>query len=81
MKLEVRLFDGLKCGNSSLACWGQHEFVVEVPDNITIEDLHNHLSLSSPYTLINMVNGIAQDKSWSLKDRDRVGIFPPSGGG
>lgn len=81
MKLEVRLFDGLVCNNSELGCVGEHEFEVEVPDNITLEQLHEFLHLQSPFELINMVNGKAQEKSWVLENKDRVGIFPPSGGG
>lgn len=81
MKLEVRLFDGLICNNPQLGCLGEHEFEVDVPDNISLEQLHDILHLQSPYELINMVNGIAQEKSWVLKHKDRVGIFPPSGGG
>ena len=81
MILEVRLFDGLVCNNPDLGCVGEHQFEVEVPDNVTLEQLHDILHLRSPYELINMVNGIAQEKSRVLKDKDRVGIFPPSGGG
>jgi len=81
MRLEVRLFDGLVCNNPDLECLGQHLFEVEVPDKITLEELHNYLQLHSPYELINMVNGIAQEKTWVLQHKDRVGIFPPSGGG
>lgn len=81
MILEVRLFDGLICNNPSLGCVGEHVFEIEVADNITLEQLHELLHLRSPYELINMVNGIAQDKTQVLEHKDRVGIFPPSGGG
>lgn len=81
MKLEVRLFAGLKCNNLELPCYGQDEFGLEVPGSTTVEALHELLKLESKYPLINMINGIAQEDDWVLSEGDRVGIFPPVGGG
>lgn len=81
MLLEVRLFDGLVCNNPELGCAGEHVFEIEVPEGITLKELHGLLHLNSPFELINMVNGKAQEKNWILEHKDRVGIFPPSGGG
>ena len=81
MKLEVRLFAGLKCSNPELPCFGKNEFDLEVPASITLEALHKLLKLDSKYPLINMINGIAQKDDWVLLEGDRVGIFPPVGGG
>jgi molybdopterin converting factor small subunit len=81
MKLEVRLFAGLICNNPELDCVGKREFEIEVPEKTTLEELHQLLQLDSPHVLINLVNGKVQDKSCVLEDNDRVGIFPPAGGG
>lgn len=81
MKLEVRLFAGLKCNNPEMPCFGKNEFHLEVPEGTTVEDLHGLMKLESKYPLVNMINGLAQKTDWLLSDGDRVGIFPPVGGG
>lgn len=81
MKLEVRLFAGLICNNSLLDCVGQRQFEIEVPEKITLGELHELLKLDSPHVLINLVNGKMEEKSRVLEHNDRVGIFPPAGGG
>ncbi len=81
MKLDVRLFAGLKCNNPELPCFGKNEFDLEVPAGTTISGLHNLMNLESKYPLINLVNGIAQKDDHALSHGDRVGIFPPVGGG
>lgn len=81
MKLEVRLFAGLKCNNRDLPCCDQNEFDLEVPEGTTLADLQGLLQLESKYPLIYMVNGLAQKHDWVVTQGDRVGIFPPVGGG
>lgn len=81
MKLEVRLFAGLKCNNPEMSCFGKNEFHLEVPEDITVRELHELMKLESEYPLINMINGLAQKDDWVLLPEDRVGIFPPVGGG
>lgn len=81
MKIEVSLFAGLKCNNPDLPFFGQNEFCLEVPSGATIANLHSLLKLESKYPLINMVNGLAQKGDLVLSSGDRVGIFPPVGGG
>lgn len=81
MKLEIRLFAGLKCDNRDLACFGKNEFNVDVPEGITVKQLHEFLNLRSPLPLVNLINGLAKGEDWVLGDNDRVGIFPPVGGG
>ena len=81
MKLEIRLFAGLKCDNRDLDCFGKNEFYVDVPEGITVKQLHEFLSLHSPLPLVNLINGLARGEDWVLEDSDRVGIFPPVGGG
>ncbi|HHU31347.1 MAG: MoaD/ThiS family protein [Zhaonellaceae bacterium] len=81
MKLEVHLFAGLFCNNEELDCFGETDFEMEVPENTTLNELVKLLNLELPYELIYMINGKRCDKSYCLKDKDRVGIFPPIGGG
>lgn len=81
MKLEVRVFAGLKCNNRELPCYGQNDFSLEVSEKITVSQLYDILMLEGPETLISLVNGLAQKMDYTLSDNDRVGIFPPVGGG
>ncbi|HWI54198.1 MAG TPA: MoaD/ThiS family protein [Desulfobacteria bacterium] len=81
MKLEIRLFAGLKCNNRELPCFGENEFYLEVPEGMTVDELHRMLNLQLSLPLVNLINGLAQADDWVLADNDRVGIFPPVGGG
>lgn len=81
MKLEIRLFAGLKCNNPELSCFGQNEFCLEVSPGITLMDLHALMKLESKYPLVNIINGVTRKDDWVLSPGDRVGIFPPVGGG
>lgn len=81
VKLEIRLFAGLKCNNPSLPCYKQGDFTLEVPEGTTVQELHKILELESPLPLITLVNGLSSAVDRMLADNDRVGIFPPVGGG
>lgn len=80
MKLEIRLFAGLECKNPKIPCNGQREFYLDVSEGTTLLELLQLLGLDSEH-LIYLINGLAQNIDWVLHDNDRVGIFPPVGGG
>ncbi len=80
MKLEIRLFAGLKCNNKDLPSFGKQEFHVDAPGGITVKGLHDFLSLGER-PLVTVVNGVVEKKEFTLSDNDRVGIFPPIAGG
>jgi sulfur carrier protein ThiS len=80
VKLEVRLFAGLKCNNEGLPCFGQQEFSVDAPEGITVQGLHEFLKLRQG-PLVTVVNGVVEKKDFIISDKDRVGIFPPVAGG
>jgi sulfur carrier protein ThiS len=80
VKLEIRLFAGLKCNNKDLPCFGKQEFYVEAPDSITVKGLHEFLRLGDR-PLVTVVNGIVEKKDFIISNLDRVGIFPPIAGG
>lgn len=81
MKLEIGLFAGLKCNNPELPCFGANQFSLEVPDGTTIRDLRGILAIDPAISLLSMVNNHHEQEDWVLKDNDRVGMFPPIGGG
>jgi sulfur carrier protein ThiS len=80
VKLEIRLFGGLSCKNERLPCFGQQEFFLDAPDEITVQGLHDLLKLGDGPT-VTAVNGVITKKDSVLFDNDRIGIFPPVAGG
>jgi len=79
LTIEVRLFAGL------------HKYVKEAksgePFNATIDrgntlaDLLLQLGIPEDEAFVTLVNGQSSPHSTPLKEGDRVGIFPPVGGG
>jgi molybdopterin synthase sulfur carrier subunit len=81
MRVEIRLFAGLKCNNPELPCFGESEFHLEVPDGTTIGELRCILAIAPDIPLLTIVNNHHEHEEWVLTDNDRIGIFPPIGGG
>ena len=81
VRLDIRLFAGLKCANPELPCCGDKEFFLDVPVGTTIRDLRNLLAIDPAIPLLNIVNNHHVQEKWVLKENDRVGLFPPIGGG
>ena len=81
MKLEVRLFAGLKCNNPALPAYGESEFSLEVPEGTTIRQLRDLLAIDPAIPLLSMVNNHHEQQEWVLRADDRIGLFPPIGGG
>ena len=81
VQLEIRLFAGLKCNNPDLPYFGKNEFMLSVPDGTTVGDLRKILAIDSTIRLLTMVNHHHEGDDWVLEDNDRIGIFPPIGGG
>lgn len=80
MKLEIRLFAGLRCGNRELPCLGKEEFYFDAPEGMSVRELIEILDLG-PMPLVSVVNGVIVKKDHALSDGDRVGLFPPIAGG
>ncbi len=81
VQLEIKLFAGLKCNNPDLPYFGEHEFHLEVPEGTTVGELRDILAIDPAIRLITMVNHHYEREEWVLENNDRVGIFPPIGGG
>ncbi len=55
---------------------------VEIPIDFTIDNLLDKIGVKEKEIMIIMVNGLRkQDPNDKLRNGDRVGIFPPVGGG
>lgn len=77
MKVTVKLFATLK----EMLPEGQKQITVEVDEEATVGDLALQLDIAEEKDLIVKVNGRHGSRSTVLEDGDRVGIFPPVGGG
>jgi molybdopterin synthase sulfur carrier subunit len=81
MELNIALFAGLRCANPDLPCNGQTEFLLEIAAAITVRQLRNLLGINPAMPLIVMVNNHHEQDGFLLAPGDRVGMFPPIGGG
>ncbi len=52
-----------------------------VPENTTVEMLMHRLSIPEHSVKLIFINGKKQAKTYCLKHNDRLGLFPPVGGG
>jgi molybdopterin synthase sulfur carrier subunit len=53
----------------------------KVTEDKTVEDMMVDLGLPSELVKLIFINGKRQDRGYMLKANDRVGLFPPVGGG
>ncbi|MCG8642228.1 MAG: MoaD/ThiS family protein [Desulfobacterales bacterium] len=53
----------------------------EVKEGQTIDDLIQSLGIPQGLVKLIFVNGKKQDRNYVLQDGDRLGLFPPVGGG
>jgi len=81
VQLEIRLFAGLKCNNPELPYFGKIAFNLDVPDGTTVGELRALLAIDPTIRLLTMVNHHHEGDDWVLEESDRIGIFPPIGGG
>ncbi|MCK8826774.1 RnfH family protein [Natroniella acetigena] len=77
MKVTVRLFATLK----DFFPKNQKKVLVELEAGSTVNEVVEYFGIPQTTPLIIKVNGRSGSKSTVLKDGDRVGIFPPVGGG
>jgi len=78
MKLEIRLFATLR---DLLPKENKGKTQVELPEGSTVDDLIKMLNIPEDLPLIIMLNGRRETEDIKLKENDRIGIFPPVGGG
>lgn len=79
MKVEVRVFAGLQKYINGVS--SGVPFEVELGSQATGMDLLNKLDIPKEEAFVFMVNGCREELGTVLKEGDRVGIFPPVGGG
>ncbi len=79
MKIEVHLFASLTKylpdNSKNKTC------IIELSDHSIVSDLIKIMKLPDHAIKLIFVNGIHASRTSELNDGDRVGIFPPVGGG
>jgi len=78
MQIEVRLFATLR-GYAQSAPRGV--LTIDMPEGGTTADLIAKLGINADEVHLLMVNGLNSPLSQALAEGDRVGLFPPVGGG
>ena len=79
MKVRVKLYATLTkyVGGSIM-----HEPIdMEMPQGATLTELYDSLGIPRDEVKTAFVNSTMQPPDYALRDGDRVGIFPPVGGG
>lgn len=78
MKIELRLYATLR----KYAPEGSGGIMnVQTNEGSTVADLLNELKIDLSEVIIILVNGVSVDKTHVLCGGDRLGVFPPVGGG
>ncbi len=77
--VEVRLYATLQKYRPSLGIG--EPVVITLDDKAELGDLFGELKIPREEIKIVLVNGRWEEESYLLKDRDRIGIFSPIGGG
>nr|NJM02052.1 MoaD/ThiS family protein [Desulfobacula sp.] len=59
----------------------EHHKCFEIHGDTTVEKLIRDLGIPDELVKLIFINGKRQDRTYRLKQGDRVGLFPPVGGG
>ncbi|MHB8757720.1 MAG: MoaD/ThiS family protein [Bacillota bacterium] len=79
VRVHIYLYATLRAFNAAAGSDTGAE--MEVPDGTSIADLHGLLGIPEGHVKQSFVNGRRQEPGYLLRDGDRVGVFPPIGGG
>ena len=79
MKVEVNLYATLARYLPDEVRQGDH--LMELPDGTTMGELLQQLQIPSEEAKLMFVDGVHADVDAVLREGNRVGIFPPVGGG
>lgn len=82
MQVEVRVFATFREPVAKLlGIDTSDEIFIHLPENTKLIDLMKKLGLDKEKVFIALVNGVRQEADYQLSNGDRVGLFPPVGGG
>lgn len=79
MKIEVNLYATLKRYMKNVT--GGKSSVIDVEDGVRVKDVIQKLKIPVDTVKLIFINGVHAKVDTNLKDGDRLGLFPPVGGG
>lgn len=79
MKIEIHLFASLAKFLPKNA--ENKTCIIELPDHSVVSDLIKQMRLPDHAVKLIFINGVHASRTSKLNNNDRVGIFPPVGGG
>lgn len=79
MRIEVNLYATLKRYMKKEA--GGKSSVMDVEDGVFVKDVIQKLKIPADSVKLIFINGVHAKRDTILKDGDRLGLFPPVGGG
>lgn len=79
MKIEVNLYATLKKYMKNET--GGKPLVLEISEDINVKDMIQKLKVPADSVKLIFINGVHAKRDTILKDGDRLGLFPPVGGG
>jgi sulfur-carrier protein len=81
LKITVNLFATLSTYLPQDRKTTGRSVMLEVDENTTVRDITASLNVPEQAVKLIFVNGVHADMDTVLKDGDRLGMFPPVGGG
>ena len=79
MRIEVNLYATFKRYIKSET--GANPSVIDVENGVCVKDVIQKLKIPADSVKLIFINGIHAKRDTILKDGDRLGLFPPVGGG
>lgn len=79
MTVHVKLYAGLRRYKLGVPLGAS--FACTLPDEPTVARLFEELQLPSDVVAIALVNGIAREREYVLREGDNVALWPPIAGG
>lgn len=79
MKIEVNLYSTLKRYMNKKSAGNSSE--IDIKEGAYIKDVMQKLKIPDDLVKLIFINGVHAKRDTLLKDGDRIGLFPPVGGG
>lgn len=79
LTIHIKLYAGLRRFKPDVPLGASFAFAL--PKDLTLADLFEELKLPAGIVAIALVNGIAREREYVLREDDHVALWPPIAGG